>query len=230
MSRDTKLIVSLILLGIPVGLFLGCGDAGSNAESGAMQAPTVAPSITQSAAGNQAPTISRIGDEYARVGETYSLTPAVRDPDGDSLSYSADNLPPWASLDPTSGLISGTPGAADVGVYESITIKVADSGRATNSAPFCITVLDETAAGVASLRWESPPSKVDGSPLDDLAGYRIVYGRKADDLDRSVFVDDPAVTNFEFTGLTAGLWYFSVIAVNANGLEGPPTTVTQKSI
>lgn len=230
MSRDTKLIVSLVLLGIPVGLFLGCGGAGGKSDAGTTQVSTAARAETPSAAANQAPTISRIGDEYARVGETYNLTPAAVDPDGDSLNYSADNLPPWASLDPTSGLISGTPGPADVGVYESITIKVADSGRATNSAPFSITVLDEAAVGVASLRWESPPSKVDGSPLDDLAGYRIVYGRKADDLDRSVFVDDPAVTNFEFTGLTAGLWYFSVIAVNANGLEGPPTTVTQKSI
>ena len=80
------------------------------------------------------------------------------------------------------------------------------------------------------MQWEQPPSKVDGSPLDDLAGYRIVYGRNADDLDHSVFIDDPAQTSYEFTTLEAGIWYFAVIAVNANGLEGPPTIAAMKSI
>ena len=72
--------------------------------------------------------------------------------------------------------------------------------------------------------------KVDGSPLDDLAGYRIVYGRNAEDMDQSVFINDPSQTSFEFTTLEEGIWYFAVIAVNANGLEGPPTTPAMKSI
>ena len=84
--------------------------------------------------------------------------------------------------------------------------------------------------GVASLTWELPPSKVDGSPLDDLAGYRILYGRHSDDLDQSVFVGDAAATSWEIDSLGEGLWYFAVIAVNASGLEGPPTTVASKSI
>jgi hypothetical protein len=83
---------------------------------------------------------------------------------------------------------------------------------------------------VASLRWEVPPSKLDGSPLDDLAGYRIRYGRNSDDLDKSVFISDPAVTSYEFNSLPSGIWYFAVVAVNAGGLEGPPTTTTMKSI
>ena len=101
----------------------------------------------------------------------------------------------------------------------------------TATPPFSITVTgDGGAGGVASLRWETPPSKVDGSPLDDLAGYRILYGRNSDDLDHSVLIDNPTATSYEFTSLTSGIWYFAVVAVNACGLEGPPTTVATKSI
>ena len=71
---------------------------------------------------------------------------------------------------------------------------------------------------------------MDGSPLDDLAGYRILYGRNSDDLDSSVLIDNPTTTSYEFTTLPSGIWYFAVVAVNAGGLEGPPTTIASKSI
>jgi hypothetical protein len=88
----------------------------------------------------------------------------------------------------------------------------------------------ESASGVASLRWEIPSSKVSGEPLDDLAGFRILYGRSSSDLDHSVLIMDPAVTSYQFSKLTSGVWYFAVVAVSSNGLEGPPTTFASKSI
>ena len=229
MLRFVKGPVSIVLLTGLILAFHGCSGGADKPESPRPQSqaqnPTTVPPTS-----NQAPTISAPRDEYARVGETFVYQPSARDPDGDALSYSAENLPTWASMDPVDGRITGTPGPDDVGVYELITIRVADAGRSATTAPFSITVIEEAAAGVASLRWELPPSKVDGSPLDDLAGYRIVYGRSSEDLDRSVFIDDPATTTYEFTGLTSGIWYFAVIAINANGLEGPPTNITMKSI
>ena len=138
---------------------------------------------------------------------------------------------PWASIDTNNGRITGTPAAHDVGIYESITISVADNARhVTTSQPFAITVVGEEAHGVASLRWETPSSKFDGSPLDDLAGYRILYGRNSDDLDHSVFISDPATTSYRIDSLANGVWYFAVVAVSAGGLEGPPTTIASKSI
>ena len=88
----------------------------------------------------------------------------------------------------------------------------------------------QLASGVASLQWEVPPSKVSGEPLDDLAGYRILYGRSSSDLDHSVLIKDPAVTSYQISKLTSGVWYFAVVAVSSNGLEGPPTTLATKSI
>lgn len=226
MSRFTKLFVSAFLPAVAIGMFHGCGGSApsTSANSEAPVTPDAQPVV------NRAPTIKAIGDGYARVGETYAFEPAAVDPDGDDMRFTATNLPPWASLDPRNGRITGTPGANDQGVYELITIVAADAGRRVESAPFSITVIGDVNTGVATLRWEAPPSKLDGSPLDDLAGYRILFGRTAEDLDQSVLIDDPATTSYEFTDLAKGIWYFAVVAVNAGGLEGPPTVISTKSI
>ena len=226
MYRQARLFVRALLPLLPLAFVHGCGG-GSEAAMSQPDAPT--PGAAPASA-NRAPTISAAATAVAQVGETYNYQPQASDPDGDALHFTAINLPPWASMDPDSGHISGTPGENDMGVYESITITVADASRQTESTPFSITVIGEVSSGVASLQWERPPSKVDGSPLDDLAGYRILYGRSTDDLDRSVLISDPARTSYEFSSLANGIWYFAVVAVNSGGLEGPPTTVASKSI
>jgi hypothetical protein len=167
----------------------------------------------------------------AQVGTAYRFQPSASDADGDALTFTAENLPPWASLDPATGAVTGTPTTADVGEYEAISIAVTDATHTVAIAPFTITVAGTgTSAGVATLKWAQPVSKVNGSALDDLAGYRIAYGRNADDLDHSIFINDPTQTSYEFATLASGTWYFAIIAVNANGLEGPPTPPAAKSI
>lgn len=242
MDREPRNFVRALL---PIALLAfchGCGGGGEGGTSPAASAPPVgaapspapapAPPPTAPVTVNAPPTISATTVENAEVGATFDLQPVASDPDGDELQFSAANLPTWAALDATSGRISGTPGPTDVGVYESITITVADAAHQVATPPFSITVLQPLAAGtgVASLQWASPPSKVDGSPLDDLAGYRIIYGRDSADLDQSVVITDPNVTSYQFSTLASGVWYFAVVAVNACGLEGPPTTVASKSI
>jgi hypothetical protein len=174
--------------------------------------------------------------EEANVGVAFNYQPTVQDPDSEELRFTAVNLPLWARIDPTSGRISGTPGPNDEGLYESISITVADATHKVATAPFSIVVSPavnsalDMSSGVASLQWEMPPSKVSGEPLDDLAGYRILYGRNSSDLDHSVMIPDPATTSYQFSTLTSGVWYFAVVAVSSNGLEGPPTTYATKSI
>lgn len=224
MLRHAKGLVSALLPAVPLVLFPGCGGGSDDSPSTATSPPAA------NAAVDAPPTLFAVADGYARVGHTYQLQPTATDPEGVSLLFTAQNLPPWASIDPATGRISGTPGELDVGVYEGIRIVVADGVHTTQGAPFSVTVTADPGTGYAALRWEVPLSKVDGSPLDDLAGFRILYGQHADDLDKSVLIDDPAVTSFEFTTLEPGVWYFAVVAVNASGLEGPPTITATKSI
>jgi hypothetical protein len=203
-----------------------CGDRGESAA-----AATTTDIDLAEISNNAPPTIVLAAVADAHVGVTFDYQPVARDPESDTLRFSAANLPAWASLDTTSGRISGTPGPNDAGVYESISITVADATHKVVTAPFSITVNPALeGSGVASLQWETPPSKVSGEPLDDLAGYRILYGRSSSDLDHSVLITDPATTSYQFSTLTSGVWYFAVVAVNSSGLEGPPTTLATKSI
>ena len=211
--------VSLSVLALALACWFVSGDAANEHQttSPAPQADTAL-----------APTIVVAAEMQARVGVEFEFLPAVTNMKG-APTFSAENLPPWASLDPATGRVMGTPETADIGQYESITIVVADGAQRVTTRPFNITVVG-TGSGVAMLQWRAPPSKLDGSPLDDLAGYRISYGRDAEALDHSILVNDPTQTTYEFSTLDSGVWYFAVIAVNANGLEGPPTVPVRKTI
>ena len=204
-------------------------------SSGAVTAATPA-TVDVPAFSNLPPSIVIAAFADAQVGAAFDYQPAAQDPESDTLRFTSVNLPTWAILDPASGHISGTPGPDDAGLYESISITVADATHKIVTAPFSIVVNPavnpalESGSGVASLQWEMPPSKVSGEPLEDLAGYRILYGRSSSDLDHSVLITDPATTSYQFSSLTSGIWYFAVVAVNSNGLEGPPTTLATKSI
>ena len=184
------------------------------------------PSSARGPVTTDAPSIMVTG-AATHVGTNYQLVPNARDPQGDALTFSATNLPPWARIDTATGEISGTPRTSDIGEYESITITVADATHRTTSQPFSITVLGPPAA---QLTWRKPDLRVDGTNLDDLGGYRIVYGRDPEQLDHSIFINDPDQLSYEFNTLETGAWYFAVIAVTSSGLEGPATTPAMKMI
>jgi hypothetical protein len=233
MLRRSSAFVRVFLPLLPLCLCHAC--SGGSHDKAAVTATTsglAVPAVSR----NAPPIITVAAIADAQVGATFDYQLAVQDPDRDTLRFTAVNLPSWASLDPASGRISGTPGPDDEGLYESISITVADATHLVVTAPFSIAVnpavkpASELDSGVASLQWEMPPSKVSGEPLEDLAGYRILYGRSSSDLDHSVLITDPATTSYQFSSLTSGVWYFAVVAVNSNGLEGPPTTLATKSI
>ncbi len=89
---------------------------------------------------NRAPSISGVPSTSLQATQTYSFVPVATDADGDSLSYSIQNKPSWATFDATNGRLKGTPGVAIAGSYANILISVSD-GKATASLPaFTITV------------------------------------------------------------------------------------------
>jgi hypothetical protein len=223
---------------IALGITSGCGSGGGGeaptaglppGASAPVPAPVPAPGEPVGSGSGNAPVITLAVDDTVRVGADFELMPDTEDADGDRLTFSAENLPPWATIDTVSGTIRGTPQLGDVGVHEDIRIVVADGTHSVSTTPFSITVLPQP-TGTAALAWSTPAARVDGSALDDLAGYRIAYGRDPQDLDRSLVIEDAASTSYTFTALDEGVWYFSIIAVTAGGLEGPPTQPVMKSI
>ncbi|MCR6653487.1 MAG: tandem-95 repeat protein [Cellvibrionaceae bacterium] len=80
---------------------------------------------------------------------SYSFVPNVVDVDGDTtFTFSVVNLPSWASFDPATGAITGTPGNSDVGTYNNIVISVSDGLSTTTLGSFSITVANVNDAPV----------------------------------------------------------------------------------
>jgi hypothetical protein len=98
--------------------------------------------INVTAAPNRAPTISGSPPTSATAGSPYTFTPTASDPDQDTLGFTIQNKPAWASFDTASGRLSGTPTAANVGTFANIVISVSDSRASASLPAFTITVSD----------------------------------------------------------------------------------------
>jgi hypothetical protein len=85
-------------------------------------------------------------------------------------------------------------------------------------------------AGTALLSWGAPSTRIDGSPLDDLQGYRIKYGIAPDQLRCLVEIREPGLTTWKVTGLATGTWYFAVVSFDGGLVESGLSGVVSKRI
>jgi len=104
----------------------------------------------------QPPTISGSPPASVTAGQAYSFTPTASGPAGMTLTYSVSNLPSWAAFSTSSGTLSGTPSASNVGTFSNIVISVSD-GQASASLPaFSIQVKAQAAPTISG----TPPASV----------------------------------------------------------------------
>jgi hypothetical protein len=183
--------------------------------------PTPEPTPT-----NTAPTISGTPTTTVTAGVAYSFRPTAADANGDALTYSIAGKPTWATFNTSTGLLSGT---AVAGTYSSIVISVSDGKAVTSLAPFSITV-NAPVVRSALISWIPPTANTDGSALTDLSGYRIAYGTSATALTNVAEVPTAGLTSYTIDNLTAGTWYFSVMALTSSGAESSASAVVSKTI
>ena len=81
---------------------------------------------------NSAPNISGSPPANILEGELYEFVPTASDADGDTLEFSIARKPSWATFDPATGRLSGTPDAEDVGNFTNIAISVSDGKDAAS--------------------------------------------------------------------------------------------------
>ena len=87
-----------------------------------------------------------------------------------------------------------------------------------------------TVTGFADLTWSAPTQNEDGSPLTNLAGYKVRYGQSAGGLTQTVDVASPGTTTARIEGLAAGTWYFTVASYTNTGVESAPAGPVTKTI
>lgn len=219
----TKSTLRAIVLVSVASLLVGCFEWDEEKEVAVEEPAAPAPPP----AANRAPTISVSTSFEVLVGRALTITPSASDPDGDALTYSISNKPAWMSFSAQTGVLTGTPSAGDVGVYSPV-ITVSD-GEAQASDQAQVTVA-QAVAGRATLSWQAPTLRVDGTPLTDLAGFRVYYGNSANNLNIVIQVADPGARSQLIENLTVGTWYFAATAFDSGGGESARSNTASKTI
>lgn len=81
----------------------------------------------------------------------------------------------------------------------------------------------------ASLSWDAPDSNIDGTPVDDLAGYRVYYGTSSGNY--TSFVDIGLSNTAVIDSLTPGATYYFVITTyDTSGNESAFSNEVSKTI
>jgi hypothetical protein len=179
--------------------------------------------------GNRRPVIGGTPPAAVVERQAYAFTPSVRDRDGDILTFSIANRPPWAGFDPATGTLSGTPATGTAGSYAGVVISVSDGAITSALAPFAIDV-QQGALGSATLSWLPPTTRTDGSPLTNLAGYRLRYGTAPGSYPNTVTIPNAGVTSAVIGDLAPATYHFVVSAYDATGAESANSSPVTKTI
>ena len=158
-----------LLTSISAFMLAGCSGGGGGGDSSA--SPTKRRRSPQHGV-DLPPTSSGAPLTAIVYGRTYSFAPTATDPERTRLSFNILNKPVWASFDPITGTLEGTPEASDVGAYDDITISVSDGLYLVSLRSFSVDVVG-TASGSITVQWLPPTERDDGTPLTDLAGYNL---------------------------------------------------------
>lgn len=180
---------------------------------------------------NRAPVVSGTPASSITAGSAYSFRPTGSDPEGRTLAWSITNRPSWASFNTSTGALTGTPSASNVGTFSNITITASDGTNRTSLRAFSIAVnAAGSNGGSASLSWTPPTTTTSGSTLTNLAGYRIYYGTSPSNLSRTVQVSNAGMTRYVVSDLSPATYYFSVRAYTSGGAESGASNVVTKVV
>lgn len=207
--------------------------AGCNNTNGASAVPPASATASPGASsGTGSPPVISSGlvisgspAQTAAVGAAYQFRPTATAANNAKLSFSIKNQPAWAKFDATTGTLSGTPAAANVGVYAQVSITVSDGVSSASLAPFSVNVTQHVATATATLSWTAPALNTNGTAATDLAGYHIYYGSKPTALNQVVSVDGAGAVSYTINNLAAGTWYFAIAAFNAEKVESSLSAV-----
>jgi len=206
------------------------GWSGSRPTSGSYRTPALSSSTTYSLSCN-----GPGGGALARV--TVSVVaanaPSVQlsaSPRG--VASGEQTTLSWTTRNVTSCTASGgwsgdrsTSGSVSVGPLSGDTTYRLNCSGPGGSAVAMTTV----SYRVAQLSWTAPTENVDGTPLTDLAGYRVHWGTARRNYSQSTRLD--GANNRQYAiNLAPGTWYFAVTAVNAAGEESAYSGEVSKTV
>ncbi len=98
---------------------------------------------------NDPPTISGTPATSVNGRSPYNFVPQASDPDaGTTLLFAISNKPSWATFNPQTGALTGTPDNSQAGIYNNIIISVTDGELLVSLPAFAITVINSNRSPV----------------------------------------------------------------------------------
>ncbi|MGI2123200.1 Ig-like domain-containing protein [Shewanella baltica] len=186
----------------------------------------IASSASNSVTPNATLAINGVPELTVNQGELYQFIPTVAG-SGGVLNFSITNKPVWATFNPTTGTLSGTPSNQNVGITNGIVISVSDGTLSASLPAFNLSVTNVNDAPVAtsstvtleedgSVTITLAAEDVDNDPLT----YEVVSQPESGTLEQhgTVWLYTPEK---DFNGTDV----FSFIAKDAE-LSSEPATVT----
>lgn len=225
--RQVATVARCAALLITASILAACGQSSpvsGNSTAAASAQPASSTPATATLTLTGAPATSVI------AGSAYTFQPSVSESSG-TVTFSITGTPAWATFNATTGALTGSPTSADEGTTGAITI-IASDGRTTASiGPFTIDVTARGAptTGSATLSWVAPTHNTDGTPVTNLAGFRIYYGTNADALTQTIDVPGPTTTAYIIEKLAAGTYFFAVAAYTTMGTESALSDIASKT-
>ena len=179
--------------------------------------------------GDSPPSISGSPRKAVKIGDTYSFTPTVVETDGDALTFFLGNQPRWANFNTKTGKLSGKPGLGDVGTYTNIQVAVSDGSSAVYLPSFSVNVT-QSGSSSATVSWTPPTQNTDGSPLTNLAAYKLYYGVREGDYTNQIRINNPGISTYVVDNLTPDTYYFVSTSINSSGVESDFSNVARKVV
>ena len=216
-------------LGISTSTFTIYGNA--NTGYVALSASTY--SVAQNA-GSKTITVNRTGGStgWASVAYATANGTAIAGTDYTSergvLTWAGGDMTPKSFTIPVSNAkpFTGTKTLA-VAIASPIDARLAGTNT---SAIVTINGSAATTTGTATLSWTAPTLDTSGSPITNLAGYNVYYGKTSTTMTSVINVNNPASTSYVIPNLASGTWYFAVVSYSTQAVESTLSNVVSKTI
>ncbi|MEQ8486952.1 MAG: hypothetical protein RIB46_21525 [Pseudomonadales bacterium] len=213
-------VVALLLAALGLAGCSGSSGSDSGGSDGVVDRPPSSPppATPPPDGGNpqpgQAPAVTlSASDDVVGSGQSATLTWSSQNATGCTASGG------WSGSRPVSGSASVGP------INQSTTYSLTCTGSGGNA----VAMISVRVLGVVTVSWQPPTENVDGSPVDDLSGYRIYLGNISRQYTDEVAVSDPGATNRSIE-LPSGAYYIAMTAVDAQGNESAYSNEIVRSV
>ncbi len=202
----------------------GGGGGGDKAAATPTSTGTTSSTTTTTTTTTTSPTtgslplsITGAPNRQAVANQAYWFRPVTSDPTGSALKFGIANQPDWSTFNPNTGELTGTPANTDVGMYHGVTVTVT-AGTQMRALAFDVEVV-QVGTSSLTLTWTPPTQNEDGTPITNLAGYRIRFGLQSGVYTNMITLNNPGLATYVLGGLAAGTYYVVISAYTQNGAE-----------